>query len=208
MIESPPAADLILASASPRRRELLAGLGLAVQVLPADIDETRQLSEPVVEYVTRLALSKAAAVRARTLSALPVLAGDTVVALGEENFDKPRDRDDAIRMLTALGGKTHAVHTAVALDHAGAARAALVSSRVTFMPIDAAAAAAYWASGESADKAGAYGIQGLGGRFVAHLEGSYSAVMGLPVFETANLLAESGIDIVHRARMDSGPSAP
>ncbi|MEM9172774.1 MAG: Maf family protein [Pseudomonadota bacterium] len=199
MTDAASPTGLILASGSPRRRSLLQALGLSIQVVHPDIDETQQAEESVIEYVTRMALEKASAGRALTDSPLPLVAGDTVVALGEQVFGKPVDRDDAVRMLVELGGRTHSVHTSVAVDYDCNVACSVVSSAVTFMRISEATAAAYWDSGEPADKAGAYGIQGLGARFVEHLAGSYSAVMGLPVHETANLLSDCGIEIFGQA---------
>ncbi|MEO0575860.1 MAG: Maf family protein [Pseudomonadota bacterium] len=187
---------IALASTSPRRRELLEGLGLDVTLVTGDIDETRAAGEPVRDYVRRLAAGKAAQGRLdRRADQLTLVAGDTVVALGDTVFGKPADADDAIRMLCALSDREHSVHSAVAVDDGSVCRVQLVSSTVTFMPISRAMAQAYWETGEPADKAGAYGIQGKGGRFVAHLAGSFSAVMGLPVFETANMLAAAGLTL-------------
>jgi septum formation protein len=121
-----------------------------------------------------------------------VLGADTAVVLGERVFGKPRDRDDAVEMLLALSGRTHEVLTAVALAGTGE-RVVVSRSSVSFRSLDAAEAAAYWTTGEPADKAGAYAIQGLGATFVAHIDGSYSGIMGLPLFETLALLREAGI---------------
>jgi septum formation protein len=126
----------------------------------------------------------------------PVLAADTVVAMGDDVFGKPESRADALAMLARLSGATHEVFTGVALEFAGKLLTRLSVTRVSFRDIDPAEAEAYWVSGEPADKAGAYAIQGIGGIFVRHLEGSYSGVVGLPVFETAELLRQSGFKLL------------
>ncbi|MEL7298150.1 MAG: Maf family protein [Pseudomonadota bacterium] len=188
MIEA--GARVLLASASPRRKQLLESLGLAVEQISADIEERRADDEVVKDYVRRLALEKAAALadvgRQRSL---PVVAGDTVVALGERSFEKPHDEDDAVRMLGALSGTTHDVHTSVCVCWREEPVVTVVSSAVTFRKVSEADARRYWATGEPVGKAGAYAIQGLGAQFVAHLSGSHSAVMGLPIFETSELLS-------------------
>jgi septum formation protein len=191
MTDSPP---LVLASASPRRRELLAQIGVRHRVLALDLDERRRPGEPLEAFVQRLALDKALA-GWHALPAVeqgPVLGADTLVVLDGEPLGKPVDREDALNMLARLSGRTHEVLTAVALV-TPEPRVCLQRSRVTFRAIETAERLAYWASGEPADKAGAYAIQGLGAIFVRQLEGSYSGVMGLPLFETAELLAEAGI---------------
>lgn len=182
-------AFVYLASGSPRRRELLAQLGIACEVLRVAVDETPRPGEGADDLVCRLAAAKARAglELPRTRNA-PVVAADTAVALGAELFGKPVDEADAVRMLTRLGGRTHEVWTAVAIADAGRERVELSRSEVSFRTIDAHEAAAYWRSGEPADKAGGYGIQGLGALFISALKGSYSGVMGLPLFETARLL--------------------
>jgi septum formation protein len=187
-----PAPVLCLASASPRRRALLAQIGVAHEVLPAEIDEARQPGEPPREYVLRLARAKALAVLARHPER-PVLAADTAVVLGETVYGKPRDREDALAMLGTLGGRAHQVLTAVALaTHAGLA-SALSESTVELRRLTEVECAAYWDTGEPEDKAGAYAIQGLGAVFVQCLQGSFSGVMGLPLYETAELLRAAGV---------------
>ena len=187
-----------LASGSPRRRELLCTLGLDVIRVGAGVDETRAADEPLHDYVSRLAVEKAlSGQRDPRAAGLPVVAGDTVVALGERDFGKPTDRTDAHRILGALSAREHSVHTSVAVvapDSAPAVK--VVTSTVTMRAISAAEIDAYWDTGEPADKAGAYAIQGVGGVFVAHLRGSYSAVMGLPVFEVAAMLGETGCAVL------------
>ena len=197
---------IYLASRSPRRRELLAQMGVKFEHLmfrggarqDADADEAVQPGEQPDDYVRRVTLMKANAAWERVvtrygLQRKPVLAADTTVALGSEILGKPRDRADAERILTILSGTQHRVLTAVALQFEGRFEMAVSESLVTFAALDAARIAAYVASGEPFDKAGAYGIQGRAGAFVSRLEGSYSGVMGLPLYETANLLRLFGV---------------
>ena len=183
---------ICLASISPRRRELLAQIGVAHIVVGADINEAVLSGEAPRAYVTRLAREKALAIR-RTGQQLPVLAADTAVVLDGEIFGKPRDRAQAIDMLGALAGRTHEVLTAVALANPDGVSARLSASTVRFRKISPEECAAYWETGEPRDKAGGYAIQGLGAVFVESLSGSYSAVMGLPLFETGELLQAAGI---------------
>jgi septum formation protein len=185
-----PASPIYLASASPRRSELLRQIGVAHLVRVAPVDETAHPDESPVDYVRRLALAKAEAGWQAFAAGedRPLLAADTTVALGAEVIGKPADRFEAIAMLTRLSGREHEVHTAVALRHAGGTGVAISSSRVSFRELHAGEAERYWASGEPADKAGAYAIQGFGAVFVRRLEGSYSGVMGLPLYETWELL--------------------
>ena len=190
-------ATLYLASASPRRREILQQLGLDFVALPQDIDESCLPGESPTAYVERLALAKARA----ALGALPdpegalCLGSDTTVVCKGDIFEKPVDAADARRILRALSGRTHQVLTAVALAAAGTSEVLLSASAVTFRELTDAEIAAYWATGEPADKAGAYGIQGLGAMFIKGIEGSYSGIMGLPVAETVALLAQAGITV-------------
>jgi septum formation protein len=183
---------LCLASASPRRGTLLAQLGVAYRAQPADIDETLAPGEAAGDYVVRIARAKALAVRARGIE-LPVLAADTAVVLDETIFGKPHDRADAVAMLARLAGRTHRVLTAVALAHAAGVALRLSASEVRMRAISEAECAAYWQSGEPRDKAGGYAIQGRGAVFIEHLSGSYSGVVGLPLYETAQLLAAAGV---------------
>jgi len=192
---------LCLASASPRRRELLAQIGVPHVIVPAEVDEARLPGEPPREYVLRLAREKAVSVRSRRPSEQPVLAADTAVVLEESVLGKPRDEQDALEMLGALGGRTHQVLTAVALAAGGALATALSESTVRLRVVTEAERTAYWRLGEPRDKAGAYAIQGLGAVFVEHLSGSYSGVMGLPLFETAQLLEAAGIPCGPRERI-------
>lgn len=198
-------AGLILASGSPRRRDLLASIGIQCEVAPVDIDETPQANESPEHYVLRLAREKAqagfAALAQRTAGQTAgrrVLGADTALALDGRILGKPRDEADAREMLLSLSGRSHQVLSGVALCHGDAGRdmrcaSELVESRVTFRTITPEEAARYWATGEPADKAGGYAIQGLGAVFVSHLEGSYSAVVGLPLHETAELLSKAGV---------------
>lgn len=200
-------APLILASQSPRRRELLAQLGLSCHVLPVAIDEFRQAQESPSALVARLAQEKAQAAAQQCpekWAHLPILGADT---LGEQNGEllvKPKDYDDAYRMLSAMSGQWHCIYSSVALYHPsfsnhisnGNTTAILVrvnESRVKFRRISPAEILDYWQTGEPHDKAGAYAIQGLGAIFVERLEGSYSAVMGLALAETHQLLTQVGI---------------
>jgi septum formation protein len=190
---------LRLASASPRRRQLLDLIGVPHVVTPADIDETRQLNEAGPAYVARLAGEKAAAIR-RLHGDLPVLAADTTVDVGGEILEKPQSEEDAIRMLTLLSGREHLVHTGLCAISASAPSVVVSSTEVRFRRIAPREMRAYWASGEPQGKAGAYAIQGLGAVFVEKVNGSYSGVMGLPLFETANILHLHGVPVWHGAR--------
>lgn len=181
-----------LASASPRRSQLLRQIGVAHDVRPLDLDESRLPGESPRDYVLRLARRKAAAGAAKP-GGLPILGADTTVAIGDAIFLKPLDQEDAVRMLAALSGRTHDVLTAVALASDGRVETAISETRVTFRAISPAECRRYWASGEPVDRAGAYAIQGFAAVFIARLEGSYTGVMGLPLFETAALLDAAGV---------------
>lgn len=186
---------LYLASKSPRRAELLARLGLDFGVLDLDIPEQRQPGEPAVEYVRRVAREKAGA-GLLTVMSVPnaiVLGADTEVILDDEVFGKPRDADDAAAMLRRLSGRTHHAVTAVSLVSAGREAQAVSVSEVSFAELGAEEITAYLATGQAEGKAGAYGIQGAAERFVRHLSGSYSGVMGLPLHETSQLLKTFGV---------------
>ena len=188
-----------MASASPRRGELLKQIGVSFNQFPVNITEGCHEGEVAEVFCLRLALEKARAGRARLLSSdlRPVLGSDTVVSLHEHVLGKPSDREHALDMLRQLSGETHEVYTAVALVGSdGRAESRLSVNHVTFRTLKEEEIAAYWATGEPADKAGAYGIQGRGAIFVERLEGSYSGVMGLPLFETAELLGHFGIDLL------------
>ncbi|MEJ2514174.1 MAG: Maf family protein [Gammaproteobacteria bacterium] len=186
---------LLLASASPRRRALLAGLGIEFDVHPVDVDESRRPGEAPGALAARLAREKARAA-AEAAGPRPLLAADTVVALDDEVFGKPVDESDAARMLRMLSGRVHQVYTAVAVARDVARDDVLSETRVRFRRLTDGEIRAYIATGEPMDKAGAYGIQGLGGIFIEHLAGSYTGVVGLPVFETARLLAGAGLPVL------------
>lgn len=191
------APQLYLASNSPRRAELLHQIGVNFRVIPAAIDESALAGESPEAHVTRLALEKARAGHAilQGEPRRPVLGADTLVAAGDVVLGKPADCEDAIRMLQLLSGRTHRVLSAVAL--AGESESCRLSvSRVTFRKLTRAECAAYWGTGEPADKAGGYAIQGLAALFISRLEGSYSGVMGLPLYETAELLAGAGVPLL------------
>lgn len=209
---------LCLASASPRRSDLLRQIGVAHCIQPADLDESRRAQETPGDYVLRLAAEKAQAVRttraAMGARALPVLAADTTVAIDGLVLGKPQDAAESAAMLARLSDREHEVYTAVALAMPGAAPAslrppttALSRSRVRFRAVGPAEAAAYWASGEPRDKAGGYAIQGRGAVFVVGLEGSFSGVVGLPLAETAALLQAAGLPLwaPHAAAPEEGP---
>lgn len=186
-----------LASASPRRRQLLEQLELRFEVVTVDVKETPVPGETPADYVLRMSQLKAATAARRLASSRPpVLAADTEVVLDGVILGKPRDEVDGLRMLAGLSGRSHQVLSAVALSKGGALDAVLCSTEVRFRPILPSEAAAYWASGEPRDKAGGYGIQGLGAVFVERLEGSYSNVVGLPLFETAALLRKAGVKVL------------
>ena len=184
---------IILASASPRRRELLEQLGIRHTVLPADIPEHPEPGEAPETYVRRIAAAKSLAALALGGSALPVLAADTEVVLDGEIFGKPADQAHAHAMLARLSGREHQVLSAVSLRAGGQHWEALSISQVRFRTLTAADIAAYWATGEPQGKAGAYAIQGLGALFITQLTGSYSGVMGLPLAETGELLGRIGL---------------
>ena len=186
---------LVLASASPRRREMLAALGLELVVRPVDLDETALADERPEAYVSRLARAKA---RARCAPGEAVLAADTVVAIGGRLLGKPGDADEARAMLTALAGREHEVFTGVALVLGGEPlreASTVARTAVLFAPLSPAEIDWYVASGEPMDKAGAYAIQGLGALLVEEIRGNYSNVVGLPLPATRRLFAELGLDL-------------
>ena len=187
-----PQPVVCLASVSPRRRELLAQIGVPHIVVGAHIDETVRPGERPRDYVTRMAREKALAVRERG-EALPVLAADTSVVLDDVIFGKPRDREEGISMLQRLSGRLHEVLTAVAIVDARGVDLRLNVSSVRFRPLTLEECNAYWETGEPRDKAGGYAVQGAAAVFIESLSGSYSGVMGLPLFETAALLRAAGI---------------
>ena len=190
-----PTDFVYLASGSPRRRELLQQIGVPFRVVGAAVDEAVWSGEVAAAYVARLAAAKAELGWERNRDAIdgPVLAADTSVVLDAKILGKPADREEAEAMLRQLSGRTHEVLTAVALRTVDGLRSRISRSEVTFRRIAAAEARAYWDTGEPCDKAGAYAIQGRAAVFIAELRGSYSGVMGLPLFETAELLSEAGL---------------
>jgi septum formation protein len=194
---------LVLCSASPRRRELLAALGLRFEVQPADIDERRQPGEAPAALAERLAREKALAglraFRQRSQAEAVALAADTVVALGEEDFAKPLDRRDTARMLRALSGGVHTVITGVCVAAASQVSLA-VKTEVRFREMSDAQVEWLAASGDGDDKAGAYAVQGLASAFIERLDGSFTNVVGLPLPETLDLLAAAGVRLPWGAR--------
>lgn len=185
---------LHLASSSPRRREILAALQLEISVAKIDVDETPSAGEAPTDMVLRLAIAKAEAAVVNTGNL--VLGADTAVVIDGRVLGKPADEADCLAMLDALSGRGHKVVTGVALRGPNGTSTALSETDVYFREISRDEALAYWQSGEPHDKAGAYAIQGLGGVFVERIEGSYSGVVGLPVFETVVLLRKAGLDVV------------
>jgi nucleoside triphosphate pyrophosphatase len=190
-----PEKFIYLASGSPRRRELLQQIGVSFQLVGADLDETALQGESPLAYVSRLAQAKATVgwERSRNSGGAPVLAADTAVVLDGKILGKPKGLNDAMAMLLELSGRAHEVLTAVALRTAAGIEAKVSRSTVTFRSIDRSEARAYWETGEPSDKAGAYAIQGYAAIFITDLKGSYSGVMGLPLFETAALLKAAGV---------------
>ncbi|MDD2768723.1 MAG: Maf family protein [Methylococcus sp.] len=185
---------LILASTSPRRRELLGRFALPFEVLAVEVEERPGLAETAGDYVRRVASDKSAQGQARAPADAAVLAADTEVVLDGHIFGKPQGPEHACEMLGRLSGRTHEVLSAVSLRRGDRHWEALSVSRVRFRDIGPEEIDAYWASGEPADKAGAYAIQGRGELFVAELQGSFSGVMGLPLLETAGLLRHLGLE--------------
>ena len=184
-----PKCPLILASASPRRRELLGQLGWVFTSQAADIDESPKENEAAASLVCRLAEEKAAAIASlHQADSVAVLGSDTIVVCGDQVLGKPKDANHSKTMLRLLSAKQHQVMTAICLYYQGRAHTQLVTTEVYFCEVSDSQIAEYWASGEPADKAGSYAIQGLGGRFVERIEGSYSSVVGLPLVETDRLL--------------------
>ncbi len=194
-------AAVILASASPRRTQLLSELGIAHEVAPADIDETPRSQEPALVYVQRMAVTKAQAGNTQAGARLgssqrgipAVLAADTIVVADDLILGKPADEQHGLEMLARLSGRTHKVVTAVCLQHGVRQAAALVSTQVSFRSVSLQEARGYWASGEPRDKAGGYGIQGAAAAFVSNIDGSYSGVIGLPLVETRALFLSLGL---------------
>lgn len=195
-VRSKESPGLILASGSPRRADLLRQIGLPFRVVEPAVDEPlEEATESLADWVTRCAVQKATDVGSRVSGAV-ILAADTVVALGEHRLGKPRDPADAARMLTLLSGMTHEVVTGLAvLGPDGTCSVAAERTRVTFRPLSPPEIAAYVHTGEPADKAGAYAIQGRAGLFVRRIEGCYSNVVGLPLARAAEMLKHVGIRV-------------
>ncbi len=190
--------DIYLASQSPRRRELLAQIGVRFEVLPVEVHEAPAAGESAEEYVRRVALDKARAGWASDARSAdrPVLGSDTEVVVDGEVQGKPRGVDHGLAMLARLSGRSHQVLSAVAVVQGEREAVAVSASTVTFRPVAEAEIRAYWATGEPADKAGGYAIQGRAAVFIERLEGSFSGVMGLPLYETARVLGAFGVDVI------------
>ena len=192
--ESPQLKPLYLASKSPRRAEILQNLGLAFSVITPDIDESVKLHEPPHEYVLRLCAEKAQAgiqlLGDKIASESIILAADTTVCVDDDILGKPESIEHAVKMLQSLEGRSHVVHTGVAVAFNGQIKTVISTTRVWMKSLTDEDIEAYVATGEPMDKAGSYGIQGLGGAFVTRIDGSHTGVMGLPVFETMRLLNE------------------
>lgn len=191
MTVAPP---LILASASPRRKELLESVGISCRVMPAEIDETVLATEQPTDYVCRMAQEKAQAVQAQLDDSLPVLAADTIVTQGGKVFTKPEHEADAKNIWNSLSDAEHTVMTAVCLSAHGKITTRISKTLVTMQPISDQQMQRYWLSGEPQDKAGAYAIQGLASAWVASIAGSYSNVVGLPLYEVNDLLGEINLN--------------
>lgn len=187
---------LILASASPRRVELLQQIQVGFEQQVADIDETHCKGESPENFVCRLAEEKAQAVKQKNITATAVLGSDTIVVLAGQILGKPRDQGDAAEMLKLLSGNTHQVMTAVTLITEKESQTKLNVSEVTFMELGQKLIDAYLEKGESMDKAGAYAVQGIAAQFITEIKGSYSGIMGLPLYETRSLLQAAGINVL------------
>lgn len=185
---------IVLASASPRRSELLNQIGVQADILPMDIDERVLPAESPRDYVVRLSKQKALAALDLRHDAV-VVGADTIVVVDQQVLGKPRDQADHARMFALLSGRTHDVFTAVTIADSTQVHSALSHSQVTFAEVGAQEVAAYWRSGEPADKAGGYAIQGKGALFITNLDGSFSSVMGLPLETTGRLLAKFELDL-------------
>ncbi len=188
---------IYLASQSPRRRELLEQIAIAYKTVSVEIEETPIAGEKPRDYVKRMAIEKATHAHEPGM-AFPLLAADTAVVCKERILGKPANKQDFLDMMQLLGNRSHQVFTAIAVisgndDSGQVIKTRLSSSQVKFRAISASEASLYWQSGEPADKAGGYGIQGLGAVFIEEIQGSYSGIMGLPLFETAELLTEFGV---------------
>lgn len=193
--------DLILASASPRRTEILQQIGVRHQIQPADIDETSRPHESPVDYVQRMALEKAKHIIALNMETIPVLGADTCVVCDDKIFGKPAHKDQALDMLAALSGRSHQVLTAVAMGNPERCLLSMSITEVIFRQITMQERLSYWVTGEPKDKAGSYAIQGYGAVFIESIKGSYSGVVGLPIEETSALLHTFEIPIWNSAKI-------
>jgi len=181
---------IYLASSSPRRSELLSQIGVSFDLVKADIEEKPEIGESAQDYVLRLALQKAQAGFKNSNKDRPVLGADTIIVIDQKILEKPQDKKHAREMLQLLSGRTHQVFTAVTLVQDSAIKSTLVKTEVSFKKLSEQEIADYWRSGEPLGKAAGYAIQGIAGKFINNISGSYSGVVGLPLFETAELLAE------------------
>ena len=181
---------IILASQSPRRAELLTQLQVPFSTIVVNVEESRQAGESPLAYVERLAMDKCKAGWDASEQQFPVLGADTIVVKGDEVLEKPVNYQDSLRMLSMLSDNEHQVLTSVAVKNADILRTSVVSTRVWFKPLSEEEIEAYWQTGEPQDKAGSYAIQGIAGKFVKRIDGSYSAVVGLPLYETSQLIKE------------------
>ena len=180
--------SIYLASSSPRRRELLSQIGVSFDLVAAEIEEIPQPGESAQDYVLRLAQQKAEAGFANSERERPALGADTIVTIDQKILEKPRDQAHAKEMLALLSGRVHQVLTAVTLWQDGYSKSVLVKTEVSFKKLSEQEIADYWQSGEPVDKAAGYAIQGIAGKFITNISGSYSGVVGLPLFETAELI--------------------
>lgn len=193
--------DLILASASPRRTEILQQIGVRHQIKPADINETPRPNESPVDYVQRMAFEKAKHIIALNMETVPVLGADTCVVCDDKIFGKPAHKDQALEMLAVLSGRSHQVLTAVAMGNSERCLLSMSITEVIFRQITIQERQRYWATGEPKDKAGSYAIQGYGAVFIETIKGSYSGVVGLPIEETSALLHSFGVPIWNSAKI-------
>ncbi len=187
---------IYLASSSPRRAELLCQIGVRFQILDVEVDESRNTTESAQQYVSRMAETKARAGTSLVSVNVPVIAADTIIAIDGKILGKPDDASHCGEILTQLSGRQHQVLSAVALSYEGEIKLRISQNRVSFRQLEATEIEIYCISQEPLDKAGAYAIQGRAAIFIDHLEGSYSSVMGLPLFETAELLKQAGIAVL------------
>ncbi|MFT6926281.1 MAG: septum formation protein [Psychromonas sp.] len=181
---------IYLASSSPRRSELLSQIAVSFNQVKADIEEKPQTGESAQDYVLRLALQKAQAGFKNSHKDRPVLGADTIIVIDQQILEKPRDKNHARKMLQLLSGRVHQVFTAVALVQGVDTKSILVKTEVSFKTLSEQEISDYWQTGEPLDKAAGYAIQGVAGKFITHISGSYSGVVGLPLFETAELISE------------------